>query len=126
MMLGPSVPDPTIDLRGLIISKQADVSNPTQQGRYERNWNTLYVGGLPLEWGEDQVRKHDIAGAVCMCSITAVHLAFHESLIGTGAAILPQTYLALLYSARCSLNDQMQSPVQCALKRSMLQHHLRS
>lgn len=58
MMLGPSVPDPTIDLRGLIISKQAvEAAAYAQQGRYERNWNTLYVGGLPMEWGEQQVRK---------------------------------------------------------------------
>ncbi|KAF6260057.1 hypothetical protein COO60DRAFT_1269706, partial [Scenedesmus sp. NREL 46B-D3] len=45
MMLGPVSPDPTIDLRGLVMVKQAGA----------RNWNTLYVGGLPMDWGEMQV-----------------------------------------------------------------------
>lgn len=55
-MLGPSLPDPTIDTRGLIINKPAgEINMQFQGGRYERNWNTLYVGGLPMEWGEQQV-----------------------------------------------------------------------
>jgi hypothetical protein len=62
LMLGPVTPDPTIDLRGLTMIQQ-----PSQgltaigeggmpiTGRYERNWNTLYVGGLPMDWAEMQV-----------------------------------------------------------------------
>jgi hypothetical protein len=61
MMLGPTTPDPTIDLRGLTMVKQAGVGGIGEMGmpitgRYERNWNTLYVGGLPMDWGEMQVR----------------------------------------------------------------------
>jgi hypothetical protein len=64
-MLGPVMPDPTIDLRGLVMVKQAGTAlgvgaegTPGMPitGRYERNWNTLYVGGLPMDWGEMQVR----------------------------------------------------------------------
>jgi hypothetical protein len=61
MMLGPDKPDPTIDLRGLVMVKQAGAGAVGEMGmpitgRYERNWNTLYVGGLPMDWGEMQVR----------------------------------------------------------------------
>jgi hypothetical protein len=64
MMLGPTTPDPTIDLRGLTMVKQAGVGGIGEMGmpitgRYERNWNTLYVGGLPMDWGEMQVRGAD-------------------------------------------------------------------
>ena len=61
MMLGP-----TVDLRGLIMFKQAGAGGIGGSGaeaglpitgRYERNWNTLYVGGLPMDWGEMQVRE---------------------------------------------------------------------
>uniref|UniRef100_A0A383WF83 RRM domain-containing protein n=1 Tax=Tetradesmus obliquus TaxID=3088 RepID=A0A383WF83_TETOB len=64
MMLGPATPDPTVDLRGLIMVKQAGAGGIGGSGaeaglpitgRYERNWNTLYVGGLPMDWGEMQV-----------------------------------------------------------------------
>lgn len=62
MMLGPVSPDPTIDLRGLVMVKQAGAVGGGEQGmlvtgRYERNWNTLYVGGLPMDWGEMQVGR---------------------------------------------------------------------
>lgn len=66
MMLGPATPDPTVDLRGLIMVKQAGAGGIGGSGaeaglpitgRYERNWNTLYVGGLPMDWGEMQVRQ---------------------------------------------------------------------
>lgn len=65
-MLGPSAPDPTIDLHALIVRKAPGTGDSFAQGRYERNWNTLYVGGLPMEWGEQQVSQ---AGACNVCSM---------------------------------------------------------
>jgi hypothetical protein len=74
LMLGPGTSDPTIDLRGLVMVKQAgagagaagEMGMPVT-GRYERNWNTLYVGGLPMDWGEMQVREVGQKAIMCCC-----------------------------------------------------------
>lgn len=44
-MLGPSEPDPTMDLSGLDVVKTVVDDSP----------NKLFVGGLPCDWAEDQV-----------------------------------------------------------------------
>ena len=49
MMLGPTTADPTMDLSALDIVKTVVVDSP----------NKLFVGGLPCEWAEDQVRCHN-------------------------------------------------------------------
>ena len=45
-MLGPPDPDPTMDLTALDIVKTVVMDSP----------NKLFVGGLPCDWSEDQVR----------------------------------------------------------------------
>ncbi len=45
-MLGPPEPDPTMDLTALDIVKTVVLDSP----------NKLFVGGLPCDWSEDQVR----------------------------------------------------------------------
>jgi hypothetical protein len=41
-------------------------------GRYERNWNTLYVGGLPMDWGEMQVRAFSQITSLCYHALDLV------------------------------------------------------
>jgi hypothetical protein len=45
-MLGPTIPDPTMELDGLKIVKTVVADSPYK----------LFVGGLPCDWTEDQVR----------------------------------------------------------------------
>jgi hypothetical protein len=75
-MLGPTDPDPSLDLSkvtiipptpaeaaqagAVAVAGAAPVVGPDgqvhgQPGKYEANDNTLYVGGLPVEWTHDQV-----------------------------------------------------------------------
>eukprot|EP00775_Hariotina_reticulata_P003165 gene3165-3443_t len=56
LMLGPQMPDPSIDLAALGIAKNEERMGPEVPGRYERNWNTIYVGNLPHDWSEPQVK----------------------------------------------------------------------
>jgi hypothetical protein len=53
-MLGPPEPDPTMDLTALDIVKTVVMDSP----------NKLFVGGLPCDWSEDQVRRRSL-GACC-------------------------------------------------------------
>lgn len=46
-MLGPSEPDPTMDLSGLDVVKTVVDDSP----------NKLFVGGLPCDWAEDQAKE---------------------------------------------------------------------
>lgn len=75
-MLGPTDPDPSLDLSkvtiipptpaeaaqagAVAVAGAAPVVGPDgqvhgQPGKYEANDNTLYIGGLPVEWTHDQV-----------------------------------------------------------------------
>ncbi|KAG2493229.1 hypothetical protein HYH03_008645 [Edaphochlamys debaryana] len=47
MMLGPTTPDPTIDLSALEICRTVVENSP----------HKLFVGGLPCEWSEDMVKE---------------------------------------------------------------------
>eukprot|EP00879_Flechtneria_rotunda_P003115 GHRR01003336.1.p1 GENE.GHRR01003336.1~~GHRR01003336.1.p1 ORF type:complete len:663 (+),score=233.19 GHRR01003336.1:96-2084(+) len=53
MLVGPVQADPTMDYSQVVIQKPQ--TGILYEGRYERNWNTLYVGGLPMDWPEQQV-----------------------------------------------------------------------
>jgi hypothetical protein len=46
-MLGPTTPDPTIDLSQLEICRTVVENSP----------HKLFVGGLPCEWSEDMVGR---------------------------------------------------------------------
>ena len=48
LFLGPSEPDPTMNLESLDIVKTIVQDSP----------NKLFLGGLPCDWAEDQVRAH--------------------------------------------------------------------
>jgi hypothetical protein len=47
IMLGPTTPDPTMDLSLLDIVKTVVVDSPQK----------LFIGGLPCDWTEDQVHR---------------------------------------------------------------------
>eukprot|EP01023_Acetabularia_acetabulum_P002027 TRINITY_DN10785_c0_g3_i1.p1 TRINITY_DN10785_c0_g3~~TRINITY_DN10785_c0_g3_i1.p1 ORF type:complete len:280 (-),score=101.29 TRINITY_DN10785_c0_g3_i1:2534-3373(-) len=47
VMLGPITPDPTVDASGLDICRSVVEDSP----------NKLFVGGLPCDWTEDQVKE---------------------------------------------------------------------
>ena len=46
LMLGPTEPDPTMDVSSLDIVKTVVQDSP----------HKLFIGGLPCDWSEDQVR----------------------------------------------------------------------
>lgn len=48
LFLGPAEPDPTMNLESLDIVKTIVQDSP----------NKLFLGGLPCDWTEDQVRVH--------------------------------------------------------------------
>ncbi len=52
-MLGPTDPDPTMDVSNLDIVKTVVQDSP----------HKLFIGGLPCDWTEDQVRMYTTAVA---------------------------------------------------------------
>lgn len=55
VMLGPTDPDPTMDVSNLDIVKTVVQDSP----------HKLFIGGLPCDWTEDQVRMYTTAVAAC-------------------------------------------------------------
>lgn len=55
--------DPNMDLSKVNINKPptpaaaAGAAGAGDQGKYEATFNTLYIGGLPVEWNNDQVGR---------------------------------------------------------------------
>lgn len=47
LLLGPVVPDPTLRLGHLTMCKTV----------VEDSWSKVFVGGLPSDWSDDQVRR---------------------------------------------------------------------
>ena len=86
LMLGPTEPDPTMDVSSLDIVKTVVQDSP----------HKLFIGGLPCDWSEDQVRTrsttpclvHARAGLPGHCTEKHVHWwgaprLFHGSSIDT-------------------------------------------
>lgn len=59
VMLGPTDPDPTMDVSNLDIVKTVVQDSP----------HKLFIGGLPCDWTEDQVRMHMTATATACRSL---------------------------------------------------------
>ena len=56
LMLGPTEPDPTMDVSSLDIVKTVVQDSP----------HKLFIGGLPCDWTEDQVRRVvPLSGGLC-------------------------------------------------------------
>ena len=60
VMLGPTEPDPTMDLSQLDIVKTVVQDSP----------HKLFIGGLPCDWNEDQVRR-SCCPPMTWCSLAA-------------------------------------------------------
>ena len=62
LLLGPAVPDPTLALGHLAMCKTV----------VEDSWSKVFVGGLPSDWTDEQVRRlcavlHVGVECVCAC-----------------------------------------------------------
>ena len=55
LMLGPTEPDPTMDVSSLDIVKTVVQDSP----------HKLFIGGLPCDWSEDQVRSLESTLGFC-------------------------------------------------------------
>jgi len=77
LMLGPTDPDPTMDVSQLDIVKTVVQDSP----------HKLFIGGLPCDWSEDQVSSQSEQGLFCHQS-TVVQNTLHTVI--SSAGVLPR------------------------------------
>lgn len=105
-----------MDLRGLVINKPVNPEHGYSTGRYERNWNTLYVGGLPVEWNEPQVGWQRLPYAVVALALPCAA----EAACATQAAPALCFRIALPIAASLALCCQHHCQPHCQPRQLLL------